>query len=208
MVSDGILRSEPRVVHVEVQAQNDAPVATNAELSDDEDVPVRGALHATDIDGDALTFVVSSAPAHGTVTVLDAAKGTFEYLPAANYSGKDEFRFTASDGDAATATGVMALTIRPVDDPPVAMPDDLIAPTSGSVTGRLRGYDRESTKLSFRIVDQPSGGRVKLDERTGDFVFTTDGVEAQQLAFQFVAFDGALNSRPAEVTVHIRARSF
>ncbi len=207
-VSDGVLRSAPVVVQVEVQAQNDAPVAANAELSDDEDVPVRGVFHATDVDGDALTFVVSRAPAHGTVTVLDASKGTFEYLPAANYSGKDEFRFTASDGDAANATGVVALTIRPVDDPPVAMPDDLIAPASGSVTGRLRGYDRESPKLSFRIVDQPSGGRVKLDERTGDFVFTTDGVEAQQLAFQFVAFDGALSSKPAEVTVHIRARSF
>ena len=209
IVSDGQAQSEPATVHVVVEAQNDAPVASNAELVDDEDVIVTGALKASDVDGDALTFTVSRAPAHGAVTITDPAKGTYAYTPAPNYSGRDEFRFAATDPSGGSSIGLVSLSIRPVNDAPVAMSDRMSAPSSGSVTGRLTGYDRESRRVNFRIVEQPSNGRVILtDETTGDFVLTTDGVAANQIEFRFVVSDGSLTSDPADLIVQIHSRSF
>lgn len=41
-----------------------------------------GALVATDADGDALTYSIVSQPAHGAVSIDNAATGTFTYTPA------------------------------------------------------------------------------------------------------------------------------
>ena len=50
-----------------------------------------------DPDGEhALTAVLVSGPAHGTLTLN--ADGSFTYTPDANYSGPDSFTYRASDG--------------------------------------------------------------------------------------------------------------
>jgi len=50
----------------------------------------------TDADGDPLTAIVVSAPAHGALTLN--ANGGFSYTPAANYNGPDSFTYRANDG--------------------------------------------------------------------------------------------------------------
>ena len=50
----------------------------------------------TDMDGDALTAVLVSGPAHGTLTLNP--DGSFTYTPAANYNGADTFTYKANDG--------------------------------------------------------------------------------------------------------------
>ena len=52
----------------------------------------------TDADGDPLTAVVVTGPAHGTLTLN--ANGSFTYTPAANYNGADRFTYRANDGTA------------------------------------------------------------------------------------------------------------
>lgn len=201
-------KSDPATVFIDIEPQNDAPVAQAASLKTDEDIELRGTLHAADVDGDSLTYRVSRAPLHGTVTVLDAAKGTFLYLPASNHSGSDEFQFTVADPGGLTGSAYVSVAVAAVNDAPVAMADSVTAPANGSVSGRLRGYDRESAKLTFKIIDQPSSGKVKLlDENTGDFVLTTSEVTAPQISFRFVVSDGELRSEPAEVVAVIRSRS-
>ena len=48
-------------------------------------------MTGTDVDGDDLTFTVTSGPSNGTYD------GT-TYTPDANFNGNDSFTFTASDG--------------------------------------------------------------------------------------------------------------
>ena len=52
----------------------------------------------TDVDGDALTAVLVTGPAHGTLTLN--ADGSFTYTPDANYNGADSFTYSANDGTA------------------------------------------------------------------------------------------------------------
>ncbi len=50
----------------------------------------------SDVDGDSLTAVLVSGPAHGTLTLN--ADGSFTYTPDANYHGSDSFTYKANDG--------------------------------------------------------------------------------------------------------------
>ena len=66
-----------------------------------EDTPVVAAgvlANDTDVDGDALTAVLVSGPAHGSLTLN--ADGSFTYTPSANYNGPDSFTYKANDGQA------------------------------------------------------------------------------------------------------------
>jgi VCBS repeat-containing protein len=73
-------------------------------------VPANGVL-ANDVsaNGNALTAVLASGPAHGTVSLN--ADGSFTYTPTANFVGSDSFTYQAkgSDGTLSTAAPVTIL---------------------------------------------------------------------------------------------------
>src|SRR5207249_2945099 len=102
--SDGSLVSaNAATVTVHVAAVNDAPVAVNDNQLAIEDTPLSvsapGVLsNDTDVDGDALTAVLVTGPAHGSLTLN--ANGSFSYTPAPNYNGADSFKYKANDGSA------------------------------------------------------------------------------------------------------------
>jgi hypothetical protein len=68
-------------------------------------------LVATDVDGDALTYRITTQPTKGTVTV-NAATGTFTYTPNAGATGSDSFRFRANDGTVDSNVGIISVTIQ------------------------------------------------------------------------------------------------
>src|SRR5207237_5526098 len=84
--------------------------------------PAAGVLaNDTDIDGDVLTATLVSGPSHGTLALN--ADGTFTYTPAANWNGADSFTYQTSDGPVATGPTAVSLTVRAVNDAPVALDD-------------------------------------------------------------------------------------
>ncbi|MEZ4239153.1 MAG: Ig-like domain-containing protein [Myxococcota bacterium] len=103
LADDGQAKSAPTPVTVEVAAINDAPEATNwaygeiaGPVADDLQAPSNGSpARVVDPDGDALTILVSNAPAHGTVTMT--SDGKFTYTPTRGFTGSDKFYYTAHD---------------------------------------------------------------------------------------------------------------
>jgi len=93
--SDGASESNLATVSITIAPVNDPPVATNQSVSTRESQPVLITLTATDVEGDALSFTIESAPAQGT---LSGAAPIVTYTPAAGFSGSDAFTFRASDG--------------------------------------------------------------------------------------------------------------
>ncbi len=96
-VNDGGLNSNVATVSVTVTPVNDAPVAQGAEFSTPAITPFTGQLVATDIDGNPLTYAITTQPTKGTVT-LTPGTNTFTYTPGAGKTGPDSFRFRANDG--------------------------------------------------------------------------------------------------------------
>ncbi|MGD8588884.1 MAG: cadherin-like domain-containing protein [Chromatiales bacterium] len=121
-ISDGRGGVGTASVTINVIMVNDPPVAVDDQYSTDEDsvlnVPSSTGLLAndTDIEGDDLSATLDKAPAYGTVLVN--TDGSFTYTPNPDYNGPDSFGYLVADGDGASDTGAVTLTVNAVNDPP------------------------------------------------------------------------------------------
>jgi VCBS repeat-containing protein len=100
---------------------NRAPAAAADAYSTAEDTPLTVAApgvlgNDTDPDGDSLSAVVVSGPAHGSLNLN--ADGGFTYTPAANFNGTDTFTYQASDGTAQSSPATVTITVTAVNDAP------------------------------------------------------------------------------------------
>ncbi len=95
-VSDGQAQSSA-TVSIGVMPVNDPPTANAQAVATAEDTAIAITLTGSDLDGDALAFGVTVAPAHGA---LSGTAPNLIYTPAANYNGPDSFTFQVSDGTA------------------------------------------------------------------------------------------------------------
>jgi hypothetical protein len=110
-------------VTITVLSVNDPPTAVADSFAGLKDrtlnVGAPGVLiNDSDIDGDPLSAVKASSPAHGVVTL--ASDGSFSYTPAAGYTGPDAFSYRASDGTATSATRIVSIIVTAI--PPVPTP--------------------------------------------------------------------------------------
>lgn len=132
-VSDGEF-ADMATITVTATPINDAPVIAEGDTTavtmseDGSPTPFSLALNADDVDGDPLTWSVTTPAAHGATAVSPGPtlSATVEYTPTANYYGSDTFVIQVFDGDLSDAITV-ALTIEPVNDAPTAVGDIAVA---------------------------------------------------------------------------------
>jgi hypothetical protein len=108
VVNDGYVNSEPAEVSIEVTPVNDAPVADPQSVTTRQSVPVEITLSGSDIDGDALTYGLTTPPDHGTLsgTVPDLI-----YTPEPGYAGVDSFSFLVNDGELDSAVAMVSIAV-------------------------------------------------------------------------------------------------
>lgn len=122
-VSDGNTNSRAVRVSITISAVNDPPTATGASYTFNEDNSIVVKPQRSDVDGDATTLTLASAPTMGTATLSGDA---VTYTPFANANGSDSFTFSASDGKVSSAPATISLTINPVNDVPTVINTDLM----------------------------------------------------------------------------------
>ena len=106
---------DPVLIGLALDTPNRAPVASDVSVTTPEDTAAAVTLDGTDPDGDALTYTVTSSPAHGT---LSGTAPNLTYTPAGDYSGPDSFTYTVSDGTLTSAPATVSITVTPVNDAP------------------------------------------------------------------------------------------
>ncbi|WP_418148876.1 Ig-like domain-containing protein [Variovorax paradoxus] len=189
-VSDGHGGTTTTTVNVTVNPVNDLPTVPDYTQTTHEDTPVSGQVIGTDVDGDALTYVKGSDPAHGTVTVN--ADGTYTYVPGANFNGTDSFTVTVSDGHGGTTTSTVTVTINLVNDAPVFV-DGGGTPVNttdgyvfgydenrpaGAVLGTVHATDGDSATVTYSILSGNDNGYFAIDPVTGAISLTAAGAAA------------------------------
>lgn len=189
-LSDGVLSSGPLTLTVDVLPINDAPVATSFEVSTDEDQPVSVVLHATDPDGDAITYELLRQPFNG---VLSGEAPDLIYTPNPEFSGIDNLRFRASDGQLVSNTAVVALFTNPVDDPPVIEPLELFTDEDVAVSGILAAVDPEGASVSWSLVSGPLQGELSGELPALTYTPWPDAHGSD--AFTVAASDGAVSAQ-------------
>lgn len=103
-------------VSLTVTSVNDLPVCADGSTSTTEDTPVSDTVSCTDVDGDSLSYSVSTQPTNGTASFGSGA--TVTYDPDPNFNGSDPFEFQASDGHGFSDPATEAVTVSGTNDPP------------------------------------------------------------------------------------------
>jgi hypothetical protein len=192
-----------------VYSVNSAPTATNTSFTTDEDVPVNVAVSASDADGEALNYVVITAPQHGTV-VLNAGTGTGVYTPHLNYHGPDSFEVRVSDGRGGSTTAIVLITVIPVNDAPTAasLTATTIETTPVEITPVYSDVDAGdvlTVSLATGPGNVPTNGVVT--QVGGVFIYTANPGFLGQDSFKYVVTDAAGASATATVVVTVRPRN-
>ena len=184
-MSDGQSESAVARIDVTITPANDAPVASNGAFSGPEDTSIPIALSASDLDGDALTFVIVSGPAHGT---LSGTGANLTYQPAPNFNGGDSFTWKANDGTADSAIATVFLAVTPVNDPPVAANQSVLVTENQPFTSQVSGTDVDGDALAFSLKEGPAHGT--LSGVWPAFTYTPALNYSGPDSFQFFVNDG------------------
>ena len=121
-----------------------------------EDESITISLTATDPNGQAVTFAITSDPTNGTATL----SGTeITYTPNANFYGTDSFDYTASNGTYTSDPVTITITVEGEDDGNPTT-NDVSATTDEDtvVTVNLDATEIDGDNYSFSIISQPSNG--------------------------------------------------
>ena len=112
--------SAPCGFTINVASVNDCPTLANVTpLSVQSGNSINFQLSGSDIDGDALAYVVVQPPAHGAIT-LNTASGAGSYASANGYEGSDSFTVVVTDGQCRSGIVTVNVTVLPNNRPPTA----------------------------------------------------------------------------------------
>ncbi|MBB1411769.1 tandem-95 repeat protein, partial [Pseudoalteromonas sp. SG44-17] len=163
VANDGALDSAPVSVNLTVNAVNDAPVASAEAVSVNEDTPLTINLAASDIEGDTLTYQISSQPQNGRVTLTGSQA---VYQGESDFFGTDSFSFVANDGNVDSAPAVITVTVSSVNDVPVISGSPTVSVSEKIVYSFApTATDTEGDNLTFSISNKPSW--LGFDSSTG-----------------------------------------
>ena len=213
-------QSAAATVTIGVAAVNDAPVAgpDNYETNENVSLVVAAAgvlANDTDAENGALTaeLVTPVAPSSGTLSL--SPNGSFSYNPSAGFSGTATFTYRAVDNELprlqSVAAATVTITVRNVNDPPVAAADVFTAtedtPLNVAAAGVL-GNDSDpdaATVLTALVVAPPVNGTLTLNAN-GSFVYAPAADYNGPDTFTYRARDNGtppLYSNVVSVTVNV-----
>ncbi|HTE34184.1 MAG TPA: tandem-95 repeat protein, partial [Chryseolinea sp.] len=144
-----------------------------------EDFPVAGKLLAAgDFDPEGLSLVVSqtpvSGPEHGSIVINTG--GNYTYTPEANFNGIDTVRVQICDTNPVPSctTTDLIITITPVNDAPILLPDIGTGDRNQSATGNILtgDVDPDGTLLvvNTTAISGPSHGVIVIDAQ-GNYTY-------------------------------------
>ncbi|NDW45431.1 Ig-like domain-containing protein, partial [Ruegeria sp. PrR005] len=178
-------------VTINVLAVNDVPDVVPDRFTIDEDGSVSGSvlINDSDIDGDELFVTIATTPENGSLDI--SPDGSFMYTPNPNFSGTDTFVYTVSDGNGGFASGVVNVTVTPVNDAPVAGDDSVTTAEDTAITFDPRGNDTDvdGNPLSLASVTQPAHGSVAITP-DGSLIYTPDAEFHGTDSFTYTVSDG------------------
>jgi Ca2+-binding RTX toxin-like protein len=134
-----------------VNAVNDAPTATAADLQVNANTSLEIQLAGEDVDLDTLTFAIVDQPANGTLSGFNADTGQVTYTPDTAFNGADTFTFTVSDGTETSDPATVTVTVSGA--PVLNTIEDQTTPEDTPRTFTISAIDTDTDTLTFVVRD-------------------------------------------------------
>ena len=189
-------------------AANQPPTAANDTSTTNEDTPVTVDVLANDSDSDdgldAGSVSVTGAPAHGSTNVNPT--GTIDYTPDPDYDGPDSFTYQVCDIGGLCDTATVAVTVNPVNDPPVASDDTALTNEDAQVTVDPLTNDSDPDNAldpsSVSVTGGPTHGTaVANPDGTIDYTPDTDYDGPDSFDYEVCDVGGLCDTATVTITV-------
>ena len=211
VANDGHDASIAVTTTVTLVAVDDPPQASNGMLVTVTDVPAEGLLIGSDPENAALTWEIVSAPATGTLTLLNPATGAVRYSPAVGVTG--DLTFTARVSDGTTWSSPATITVRITDRLAAGRPLIVSAPPREGVLGMPLTYQvttqlgalPSGTDLAFHLIGIPVGSTatlIKTSAVSATITWTATGTPQQHQQIGLIVSDpvtGVSSYQPIQV---------
>jgi hypothetical protein len=199
--NDGLLDSNIATISATINSINDAPTVENITASIDtrNSSSINITLNANDVDGDSVTFSLSSQASNGTISLNN---NVVQYTPNTDFEGTDSFTFTANDGTLSSNTGTVTITID-TEDAPTTNSVSSSTNEDTSVTIALDGSDVDGDNLTYTVVTNPSNGTASV---SGANVIYQPSLNFNGSdSFTYKANDGTSDSNISTVSITVNA---
>lgn len=135
------------------------PTARNDATSTDEDTPVTIGVLSNDDDPDddldPASLTIISGPANGTA---DVSGTSIRYTPDPNFNGTDGLTYRICDAGGRCASAQISITVRPVNDPPLAPSRTGTTDAGVSISIALGYSDPDGDSLRCALGASPTVG--------------------------------------------------
>jgi large repetitive protein len=205
--------SNTGVVKIVVNPVNDPPIARDDVVSTNEDAAVSIPVlnNDEDIDGNPVlsSVAVISKPLHGSATV-NTKTGEVLYSPNKDYFGTDAFTYNFKDNSGALSnTAKVNISIRSVNDPPIAVSDRASTDEDQAVNIDVlindSDPDGQIDPTSVVITSNPANGTTSVDAKSGLVRYTPNKDYNGQDTFYYTVRDNSGSvSKSTQVSVEIK----
>jgi hypothetical protein len=203
-VNDGAVDSNVAAVDITVNSVNDAPSSSNLTFTTNEDAAEPVTLTAADVDGDPLTYMLVTAPQHGS---LSGTVPNLVYTPAPDYYGPDSFTFVVFDGKTQSANATVTFNVAAVNDAPAAVADAASVVRNSSAVGisvLANDRDVDGDALTVTSVTKPANGSTSVAPGGKSVNYTPNRNYRGTEVFSYTVGDGRGGTATATVTVTVK----
>ncbi|PZO84016.1 MAG: hypothetical protein DI626_08645, partial [Micavibrio aeruginosavorus] len=125
-IDDGAGGMSTATVNITVASVNDAPVAVEdfIEMDQDGSIVINILENDTDLEGDALSVSLATAPSNGSIVINPDM--TITYTPNIGYTGADSFSYSVNDGNGGISSAVVSINVHAL-----IVTDDFFEATAG-----------------------------------------------------------------------------
>jgi len=144
-----------------------------------------------------LSFAITVAPAHGSLTGTGANQ---TYIPASGFSGSDSFSFKVNNGFVDSPAAAVSISVAAAGAP-VANPQSVATAFQTAKAVPLSGSDPHNLPLTYSITVNPAHGA--LSGTAPNLTYTPVSSYAGADSFSFKVNNGFLDSPAAAVSIMV-----
>ena len=190
-------------IEVSVLPVNDVPTIGNSSLTTLEDTEIVESLGIVDIDGDQLSYTITSPPSNGEASINDS--GELEYQPNLNFYGSDSVEVKVLDSNGFSISEVISINIESVNDLPIIEIEAYSGMEDNQTKGQITASDIEEQQLTFSVVAASGVNGQASIQNNGMFTFTPNNNFNGQASFDVQVSDSELGTTQETVVITIEA---